>query len=203
MIKSEQRTWAAANETAAVFGSPGGLSDQAAPTAGTGAQAANAAPGAAQTAEAAGKTAENYVRDFALGREVSVTRNALGTVKRLSVAVALRNPETGKPRSAKEIAALEQLIKGAVGYDQGRGDVVAVSARKFVAADAVGLGEKWYEASWVSMLARNLSALLVALVLVFGIGRPLLKRRSAMKAEETALMQERKTDRKSTRLNSS
>src|SRR3546814_5521417 len=72
--------------------------------------------------------------------------------------------ETGKPRSAKEIAALEQLIKGAVGYDQGRGDVVAVSARKFVAADAVGLGEKWYEASWVSMLARNLSALLVALV---------------------------------------
>src|SRR3546814_1651665 len=107
---------------------------------------------------------------------------ALGTVKRLSVAVALRNPETGEPRSAKEIAALEQLIKGAVGYDQGRGDVVAVSARKFVAADAVGLGEKWYEASWVSMLARNLSALLVALVLVFGIGRP---------------------DRKSTRLNSS
>src|SRR3546814_2529680 len=59
------------------------------------------------------------------------------------------NLETGKPRSAKEIAALEQLIKGAVGYDQGRGDVVAVSARKFVAADAVGLGEKWYEASWV------------------------------------------------------
>src|SRR3546814_4626149 len=101
--------------------------------------------------------------------------------------------ETGKPRSGKEIAALEQLVKGAVGYDQGRGDVVAVSARKFVAADAVGLGEKWYEASWVSMLARNLSALLVALVLVFGIGRPLLKRRSAMKAEETALMQERKT----------
>src|SRR3546814_18340595 len=43
------------------------------------------------------------------------------------------------------------------------------------------------------MLARNLSALLVALVLVFGIGRPLLTRRSALKAEETALMQERKT----------
>src|SRR3546814_4537063 len=104
-----------------------------------------------------------------LGREVSVTRNALGTVKRLSVAVALRNPETGKPRSAKEIAALEQLNKGAVGYDQGRGDVVAVSARKFVAADAVGLGEKWYEASWVSMLAWKLYALLVALVVVLGI----------------------------------
>src|SRR3546814_12750769 len=95
--------------------------------------------------------------------------------------------ETGKPRSAKEIAALEQLIKGAVGYDQGRGDVVAVSARKFVAADAEGLGEKWYEASWVSMLARNLSARRVALVLVFGIGRTLLKRRSAMKAAENVI----------------
>src|SRR3546814_18254982 len=102
-----------------------------------------------------------YVRDFALGREVSVTRNALGTVKRLSVAVALRNPETGKPRSAKEIAALEQLIKGAVGYDQGRGDVVAVSARKFVAADAVGLCEKWDEESRVFLVGRNLLSLWV------------------------------------------
>src|SRR3546814_2672593 len=92
---------------ASAYGIPGALSDQAPPPAVPGSQPANAAPGAAQTAEAAGKTAENYVRDFALGREVSVTRNALGTVKRLSVAVALRNPETGKPRSAKEIAAVE------------------------------------------------------------------------------------------------
>src|SRR3546814_14383436 len=43
------------------------------------------------------------------------------------------------------------------------------------------------------MLAQNLSALLVARVLGFCIGRAQLKRRSAMKAEETALMQERKT----------
>src|SRR3546814_19390654 len=125
---------------------------------------------------------------LSLGREVSVTRNALGTVKRLSVAVALRNPETGKPRSAKEIAALEQLIKGAVGYDQGRGDVVAVSARKFVAADAGGLGGKWDAASWVSTIPGNLSALLVVLELVFGIGWPALTPRSALEAAAHTLM---------------
>src|SRR3546814_6675984 len=105
-MKSEQVRLTADKENAPSYGIPGALSDQAPPPAVPWSQPAKAAPDEAQTAEAAGKTAENYVRDFALGREVSVTRNALGTVKRLAVAVALRNPETGTPRSAKEIAAL-------------------------------------------------------------------------------------------------
>ena len=37
----------------------------------------------------------------------------------------------------------------------------------------------WYEAEWVSPLVRNVSALAVALLVIFGIGRPLLKRRAA------------------------
>jgi flagellar M-ring protein FliF len=44
----------------------------------------------------------------------------------------------------------------------------------------------WYEASWVSLAVRNVSALLVTLILLFGIGRPLLKRWSASKAEAAA-----------------
>src|SRR3546814_4841354 len=40
----------------------------------------------------------------------------------------------------------------------------------------------WYEAQWVSPLVRNVSALLVALLLIFGIGHPLLKRRAAAQA---------------------
>mgnify|MGYP003334889584 FL=1 len=43
-----------------------------------------------------------------------------------------------------------------------------------------------FRSSWVSMLARNVSALAVALVLLLGIGRPLLKRRAAMKEEAAA-----------------
>lgn len=145
----------------------------------------------AGTAQAAGtppdpavKTAETFNRDFALGREVSVTRDAIGTVSRLSIAVALDNGADGKPRTPEEIAALEALVKGAVGFDANRGDVVALTSRKFVEATDPASLTPWYEASWVSMLARNLSALLVTVVLILGIGRPLLKRWAAAKAEE-------------------
>ncbi len=130
------------------------------------------------------KTAETFNRDFALGREVSVTRDAIGTVSRLSIAVALDNGADGKPRTPQEVAALEALVKGAVGFDAARGDVVALTSRKFVdATDPADLAP-WYEASWVSMLARNLSALLVTLVLILGVGRPLLKRWATAKAED-------------------
>lgn len=150
------------------------------------AQAQPATPG-----EPPFKTAETFNRSFELGREVSITRDATGTVRRLSVAVALDNGTDGKPRTAQEIAALEALVKGAVGFDQTRGDLVAFSSRKFVDAVDPTASQPWYEASWVSMLVRNVSALLVTLVLLLGIGRPLLKRWSAAKEEQAGVEAER------------
>lgn len=140
------------------------------------AQATPAAPGMPPF-----KTAETFNRSFELGREVSVTRDAVGTVQRLSIAVALDEGADGKPRTPQEVAALEALVKGAVGFDQARGDVVAISSRKFVepVGEASAEVAPWYEASWVALVARNVSALLVTLLLLFGIGRPLLKRWSA------------------------
>ncbi len=138
------------------------------------------------------KTAETFNRSFELGREVSVTRDATGTVKRLSVAVALDNGADGKPRSAQEVAALEALVKGAVGFDQNRGDVVAFSSRKFAAPEgADAAAAAWYEADWVVMLVRNLSALAVTLALVLGIGRPLMKRWAAAREQDAVARAER------------
>lgn len=176
-------------------GIPGALSNQAPvnptvtqtnPNGQAVAQGAMSAQTAAQPATPGNpplKTEETFNRSFELGREVSVTKDAIGTVKRLSVAVALDNGADGKPRSAQEIAALEALVKGAVGFDQTRGDVVALSSRSFVKAEEVKT--PWYEAGWISPLVRNLSALAVALLVIFGIGRPLLKRRAA--AQEAAV----------------
>ncbi|WP_375194406.1 flagellar basal-body MS-ring/collar protein FliF [Sphingobium sp.] len=197
-LRSEQGTWAsdprgqgAGGEASGV---PGALSNQAPvnPTVtqtNPNGQAVAQGTTSAQTAAQPGtppnplmKTEETFNRSFELGREVSVTKDAIGTVKRLSVAVALDNGPDGKPRSAQEIAALEALVKGAVGFDQARGDVVALSARSFAREEEVKA--PWYEAEWVSPLVRNVSALLVALLLIFGIGRPLLKRRAA--AQEAA-----------------
>lgn len=103
-----------------------------------------------------------------------MTKQAAGSLSRLSVAVALRSPVGNKQRSAEELAAVEALVKGAIGFQAQRGDVVAIEARSFLTVEEVT--ENWWEASWVSMLVRNISALLVALVLVLGIGRPLLKK---------------------------
>ena len=138
---------------------------------------ATAQAGAATAAN--GHRSENYNRDFAVGREVSVTHQQTGTIKRLSVAVALRNPD-GRPRGLREIQQIEELVKGAVGFDQARGDVVAINSRTFATAEEPS--PSWWEASWVSMVARNLTALVVAGLLIFGLGKPLMKKGSAMLA---------------------
>ena len=200
-LRTEQGTWASdprgQGTGSEASGIPGALSNQApvnptvtqtnpngqAVAQGSTNQGATSAQTAAQPGTPPNplmKTEETFNRSFELGREVSVTKDAIGTVKRLSVAVALDNGPDGKPRSAQEIAALEALVKGAVGFDQARGDVVALSSRSFAKEEVVQA--PWYEAGWVSPLVRNVSALLVALLVIFGIGRPLLKRRAAVQA---------------------
>ena len=165
-------------------GIPGALSNQAPPAAQASATPP-AVPGATPAPPIAAPTptkTENYNRTFELGREISVTKQPVGQVKRLTIAVALKQGKIR--RTAKELAEIEALVKGAVGFDAARGDTIALSNRKFaeIADDAEANGPKWWEAGWVSMLARNLSALLIAALVVFGIAKPLLKRRASAPA---------------------
>ena len=137
-------------------------------------------PGA-ETDAAAGatepqKTSEEYRRNFELAREVAVINQAPGQVSRLSVAVAINDRAIKNKKSPKEIQEIEKLIRSTVGFSTERGDQVAVTARRFNPVEDDPAAEPWYETSWFGMLVRNLSALLVALLLVFGIGRPILKR---------------------------
>lgn len=197
VVQTEQGTWVASDGTTqpSAGGIPGALSNQP-PAAGqisanqnnqAGKAPQNAGPAAPgqpagqASAAATAKTNESYNRSYELAHQVSVTRAPVGSVRRLSVAVALRDLPGGKKRTPQEIAQIGDLVKGAVGFDQQRGDVVAISSRDFVAADQAS-PPKWYEASWVSLIGRNLTALLVAGLLVFGIGRPLLKRNAAAAA---------------------
>lgn len=175
-------------------GIPGALSNEPPP-----ASEVAAAPGGAITPEAAeagaataagGRRTENYARNFAVGREVSVTRQQVGTVKRLTIAVALRNPQGVRPRSQQELQSLEQLVKGAVGFDQQRGDTVALNARDFAPTEEVV--PAWWEAPWLWPAARNGTAILLALILVFGIGRPLLRKGQAMAAKRAETQRDAK-----------
>jgi len=146
------------------------LSTPQAATGNTGAQ-----PVAGGPAPDAMKQSDQYQRAYDLGREVSVTLATPGGVKRLSVAVLLRDPEKGR-RTAMEINQISDLVKSAVGFDQARNDNVTVISRKFAGADATASsGPAWYDNAWLPVLARNGTAILIALlVLLLGV-RPIAK----------------------------
>lgn len=138
---------------------------------------AAATPGApaAGTMPDAMKATDSFTRNYDLGRQVSVTRAAPGAIKRLSVAVVLKE-EGGKPRSAAEIRQMTELVRAAVGYDAGRNDQVAVVSRAFAAPELDGAGgPAWYDNSWMPMVARNATALVIALLVLFLGIRPLTK----------------------------
>lgn len=172
-------------------GIPGALSNQPPPAAEVAAAPGGTLPGTAAQAFAGpanGASNENYNRQFAVGREVSVTKQQTGTIKRLSVAVALRNPEGAKPRGQEELAALESLVKGAIGFDQTRGDVVALSARSF--APVAVVEPTWYEAEWVWPVGRTAIGLIAIALIAFFVGKPMVKKMSAAMEQRAAAARE-------------
>ncbi len=143
------------------------------------------ATGVAPVQQSVPKAAENYARAYDLDKEVSVTRAVPGQVRRLSVAVLLRDNEKGKPRSPAEIQQITQLVRAAVGYDAARNDQVMVVARRFAGPTPLDEKQPWYEAGWVAVAARNGTAIIVALLLIlFGV-RPIVK--SMTRKEPVAL----------------
>uniref|UniRef100_UPI0035CB7C79 flagellar basal-body MS-ring/collar protein FliF n=1 Tax=uncultured Sphingomonas sp. TaxID=158754 RepID=UPI0035CB7C79 len=167
--------------------SPAAAAGAVATTPGTTGPVVAAAAGAVSDAL---KASDQYSRAYDLGKEVSVSRTAPGTITRLSVAVLLRDPETGKPRGTLEIQQITQLVQTAVGFNQGRGDQVTVISRKFAGATALDDKQPWYEAGWLPVVARNATALVIALLVLFLGVRPLAtavlkKREEAPQARAT------------------
>lgn len=136
-----------------------------------------AVPGAPQggtaLAGSAPVSAENSAtRSYELGREVAVSSTGPGTLKRVSVAVAIDQArlKNAKPADLKKI---EDLVAAAVGIDPARGDKVAVVVRPF--APTVVEEPPVWETPWFMAILRNVVALLaVLLVLLLGV-RPMLK----------------------------
>ena len=185
-LRAEQGNWSGAKDaTTPPGGIPGALSNSppaaatvvTPPKPGAALPQATPTPGAPAVAATgdAPKQSESYARAYDLGKEVSVTRAMPGSIKRLSVAVLLRDPEGAKPRSPVEIQQITQLVRAAVGFDAARNDQVTVIARKFAGGTALDDKTPWYDAGWLPIVARNVTALVIALlVLMLGV-RPLAK----------------------------
>ena len=131
-----------------------------------------------------GRTSQDLTRNYELGREVAVIKNPVGTVKRLTVAVALRDVKGAKARNTVDIAAIDGLVKRAVGFDAARGDDVVVSSRPF--ADATPIEKSWMDGIDFMAIGRIIAALAAVAFVVFGIGRPFLKSRAKAAAERKA-----------------
>jgi len=84
-------------------------------------------------------------RQYAYDRAITQIKRARGRLKKLSVAVVLNNAKAATPKTGwtpAEIANIEKILRGGLGIDTQRGDVLAVSALSFPAPVAV---EPWYQ----------------------------------------------------------
>lgn len=176
-VRSEQTSRNIDNSPPPAAGIPGALTNtvpQAAQVQGN--PPVTPAPGAAGGTV----TAETAARNYEIGKDVSVTRAAAPRLKRLSVAVLVDTAALGKgAAAARELATVQRLVRGAMGYDQARGDLIEVQSRAFAPEDAAPTA--WYETPVVRDYGPWIAAG-VGVLLLGGIGFFLWRRNKAKAA---------------------
>jgi flagellar M-ring protein FliF len=182
---SEQKHDGAAGEIA------GALSNQppntvaqptaAKPNAGT-PPATNAA--ASNTANATpSDTSSSATRNYEVGRTISHVSNPAGKLTRLTVAVVVDNKPApdGKGSvalTAQEVQHLTDLTKNVVGYDAQRGDSVTVINQAFSSdspVDSAPVAQPFWLRPGMLDLIKQGAGILIAVLIAFGLLRPLLK----------------------------
>ncbi|MCX7513140.1 flagellar basal-body MS-ring/collar protein FliF [Frateuria sp. STR12] len=175
--------------SAAEGGVPGALSNQppvmaAQPTAANPDAGGKAAPTAATAQADSGDSSSSATRNYELDRTISHTSDPAGRLARLTVAVVVDNKSgtgpkgpTSVPFTAEELTHLTELAKNAVGFDAARGDSVSVINQAFHLAPAGDAPEQvplWQRPGALDLIKQALGVL-IALIVAFGLLRPLLK----------------------------
>lgn len=132
-------------------------------------------------------TRRENVTNYELDKTVRVTRNAVGTVRRLNAAVVVnhrsatdaKGKTTSQPVSAEELNKLTELVREALGYSQDRGDSIKVISAPFVLDKPTEVEVPLWKQPWLIDLLRSaavpLALVLVALIAVFGLVRPAIR----------------------------
>jgi flagellar M-ring protein FliF len=121
-------------------------------------------------------------------KTVTYTRQASGTVRRLSAAVVVNyRAVVGadgriemKPLTPEELAQITNLVKEAIGFDEKRGDTVNVVNSPFTVPEEMPAPQLpfWKQPEILSLakdLGKHLLLALLAAYLLFGVLRPLLQ----------------------------
>ena len=148
-----------------------------------------AAAGGGDTAENTNSSGrQDSTTNYEISKTVRTEVQEPGTVKRLSVAVAVDGATAigsdGKPgaysaRSAEEMQRIEQLVRAAVGFNQERGDQISVINVKFpVAAETGGVEAanplKDFDKNDIMRAAELAVLAIVGILMIFFVARPLL-----------------------------
>ena len=153
-VTSEDR-----NTAKEAAGIPGTLSNTApaAPTASL--NTASTTPGTGGADERT-VTAARATRNYEMDRQVRHTKSATGGVQRLSVAVVINErppiaqpkndkgedqPAKPNPYTEEELQRMQELVRGVVGFDEGRKDVVSVIQAKFEPEVPVDMSIPWHK----------------------------------------------------------
>lgn len=172
----------AGNQAAGV---PGALSNQppGPATAPLNAPAGAAAGNTATTQTATGSRREENTINFEIDRTIRHTKESLGRIKRLSVAVVVnyrqQAGQAAKPLAPEEMQQVTNLVREAMGFNQARGDTVnvvnaAFSETKMEPAE-IPLWKDPSNVAFAKETLKNLVVIGLAFYLVFGVLRPLLK----------------------------
>jgi len=202
-IRSQQSQEQTSRDAGAV-GVPGALSNQppAPATAPLTNPAAPGTPGAANLAPPL-NASKNATINYEVDKTVRHVKSAVGSVKRLSVAVVVNHKSEklpdGKvktvPLSEAEIKQITDLVREAMGFNKDRGDTLNVTSSPFRAADPETLPESpfWKSPEFIS-LAKDLFKYVlfagVALYLVFGLIKPLVRQMTTREEDEDAAVRD-------------
>ncbi|CAJ0684120.1 Flagellar M-ring protein [Ralstonia mannitolilytica] len=137
----------------------------------------------AATSNGVTSSTRDTTTNYEVDKTVRRTRAAVGTVRRLSVAVVVNyraDGKTWKPLTEAEMTKLNALVKDAVGFDAKRGDSVNVVNSQFsgtlpAAKDDLPL---WKQPEMIQygIQAAKYGALAIGfLILVFAVIRPLIR----------------------------
>jgi flagellar M-ring protein FliF len=115
-------------------------------------------------------------RQYAYDRSITQTKKARGRLRKLSVAVVLNDAAAGAPKGgwdAGSIARIDKILRGGLGIDATRGDVLAVSSLRFPAAAAA---EPWWQERDTVLDASGWAAWAVGILLAWlAVVRPLMR----------------------------
>ena len=133
-------------------------------------------------------SSSSTTRNYEMDRTVRHVKRQGGNVDRISVAVVINEPTAQSSLDANgdaaqpvqgfselELERFTDLVKGVVGYDGNRGDVVTIVSAKFEKPQPFESDVDWYENAQTISAIKTLGAATVFLFILFGVVRPVIK----------------------------